>query len=106
MNEAGKVMGLAAYGDPSRLDGLRYLEFNERSGAVHISFDELARQTRPNVSGRDVTGDSHYEDLAAHIQATTSDFLVRLVRGRGTGWGEAPTRPRPVFLGLKMWCPR
>lgn len=80
MNEAGKVMGLAPYGDPCRLNGLRYLEFDERSGAVHISFDQLARLTRPNVSRHDVTGDSHYEDLAAHLQAATSDFLVRLVR--------------------------
>jgi len=38
------------------------------------------RWARPNIEGRDVTGDSHYEDIAAHIQATTSDFLVRLVR--------------------------
>jgi carbamoyltransferase len=78
-NEAGKVMGLAPYGDPRRLDGLRYLDFDERSGAVHISFDQLARLTRPNIARRDVTGDSHYEDIAAHIQETTSNFLVRLV---------------------------
>ena len=79
-HEAGKVMGLAPYGDPCRLDGLRYLDFDERSGAVRISFDELARLTRPNIAGRDVTGDSHYQDIAAHLQATTNDFLVRLVR--------------------------
>lgn len=79
-HEAGKVMGLASYGDPSRFDGLRYLDFDERSGAVHIKFDDLARLPRPSIAGRDVTGDSHYEDIAAHIQATTSDFLVRLVR--------------------------
>jgi carbamoyltransferase len=80
MREAGKVMGLASYGNPSRLDGLRYLDFDEHSGAVHVSFNELTRFTKPNISGCDLTGDPHYEDFAAHIQATTSDFLVRLVR--------------------------
>ena len=80
LNDAGKVMGLAPYGDPRRLHGLRYLDFDERSGAVHISFDELARLGRPNTARRDVTGDSHYEDIAAHIQTTTNEFLVRLVR--------------------------
>jgi carbamoyltransferase len=80
MNEAGKVMGLASYGDPRRLCGLRYLDFDDRSGAVQISFEQLARLTKPNIARRDITGDAHYEDIAAHIQATTGDFLVRLVR--------------------------
>ena len=79
-NEAGKVMGLASYGNPRRLDGLRYLDFDERSGAVRVSFKELARLNRPNIEGRDVTGEPHYEDIAAHVQTMTSDFLVRLVR--------------------------
>jgi carbamoyltransferase len=79
LNEAGKVMGLAPYGDPRRRDELRYLEFNEGSGAVRISFRDLARLTKPNIGGRDVSGDSHYEDIAANIQARTNDFLLKLV---------------------------
>jgi carbamoyltransferase len=79
LNEAGKVMGLAPYGNPSRLDKLRYLDFDERSGAVDISFRDLTRFTKPNIAGRDVSGDSHYEDIAAHIQSTTNTFLLKLL---------------------------
>lgn len=80
MNEAGKVMGLASYGDPGRFDGLRCLDFDEHSGAVRVSLDGLAQFSRPNTERRDVTGEPHYADIAAYIQAITSDFLVRLVR--------------------------
>jgi carbamoyltransferase len=80
INDAGKVMGLAPYGNPANLDGLRYLDFDERSGAVRVSFKELAQLTKPNLLRRDVTGEAHYENIAAHIQATTNDFLLKLVR--------------------------
>jgi carbamoyltransferase len=79
LNEAGKVMGLAPYGDPCRLNQLRYLNFDECSGAVHISFRDFTRFTKPNVAGRDVSGDSHYEDIAAHVQSTTNNFLLKLL---------------------------
>jgi carbamoyltransferase len=86
INEAGKVMGLASYGDPRQLDKLHYLDFDGRSGAVNISFKELAGLAKPNLARRDVTGDSHYENIAAHIQETTNGFLLRLVSFLNALW--------------------
>lgn len=86
IHEAGKVMGLAPYGDPGRIEPLRYLDFDERTGALRISFDALARLPRPNKERRDITGDTHYEDIAAHLQAATGDLLVRLVRFLEERW--------------------
>jgi carbamoyltransferase len=78
--EAGKVMGLAAYGDPEVHSDLATLSVGP-TGAVAVDLPTLlARFDRPNVAGVDVTGDRHYEDLAAHVQQATSDALVDLVR--------------------------
>src|SRR5205085_4378293 len=37
------------------------------------------RFNTPAEPGADVTGITHYEDIAAHVQCVTNDFLVRLV---------------------------
>jgi carbamoyltransferase len=79
-HEAAKVMGLAPFGDPAVHADLRTLSI-DADGRVHVDFGPLlARFRTPNDAARDVTGDRHYEDLAAHIQHTTNAFLVDLVR--------------------------
>jgi len=79
-HEAGKVMGLAGFGDPdvhADLDILRLAP----DGALKIDFSPLLRRfRRPNCTFADVSGDAHYADLAAHLQRATNAFLVQLVR--------------------------
>jgi carbamoyltransferase len=78
--EAGKVMGLAPFGDPTVHADLETLSV-DHDGEMRIGFQALFRRFRePNVVARDVTGESHYEDLAAHIQYVTNAFLVDLIR--------------------------
>ena len=78
-NEAGKVMGLAPYGDPLKHDGIPYLLFQD--GLVNVDFAILNREFgTPNHEGRDITGSSHYADLAAGIQHRTNKFLVGLIK--------------------------
>lgn len=79
-NEAGKVMGLAPFGDPRAHADLRTISINE-TGKVRIDLAELFRRFRsPNLSASDITGNKHYEDIAAHVQHVTNDFIVALVR--------------------------
>ncbi|WP_214411219.1 carbamoyltransferase family protein [Sphaerisporangium fuscum] len=80
VNEAGKVMGLAPFGDPAVHRDLRTVTMSP-DGDLSIDFAALFdRFGRPNTEARDVTGVKHYEDLAAHVQEVTDDFLTRLVR--------------------------
>lgn len=73
-------MGLASYGNPALHRHLRPLALDPKTGEARYSFAELARFERPNHRGVDVTGDAHYEDIAAWVQACTNEFLLELVR--------------------------
>jgi carbamoyltransferase len=88
-HEAGKVMGLAAFGDPDVHADLEILRLAP-DGAVSVAFAPLLRQFRqPNSAGADVSGDAHYADLAAHLQQVTNAFLVELVRFLRTRFGSS-----------------
>lgn len=79
-HEAGKVMGLAPFGDPG-LHAHRRSACFRADGTAWIDYAPLVRElSRPNVDGADVTGIQHYADLAAHVQHTTNGFLADLVR--------------------------
>lgn len=78
--EAGKVMGLAPFGDSNVHADLKTLSLDSK-GKMWIDLPGLFRRFQsPNVSGADITGNRHYEDLAAHVQDVTNQFLVELVR--------------------------
>lgn len=78
--EAGKVMGLAPFGDPGRYASLNLASFHGERGA-EVRFDVAFEQfRRPNKTRADVVADSHYADLAAHVQVCTDGFLLDLVR--------------------------
>lgn len=80
ITEAGKVMGLAPFGDPSVHRDLHTVRMTP-DGDLAVDFLPLyQRFVRPNADGRDVTGLTHYEDLAAHVQEVTNEFLCDLVR--------------------------
>jgi carbamoyltransferase len=79
ISEAGKVMGLAPFGDPAVHCDLRTVQMGP-DGDLRVDFASLyQRFDQPNLDGRDVTGLSHYENLAAHIQDVTNEFLHALV---------------------------
>ncbi|MDI6103342.1 carbamoyltransferase C-terminal domain-containing protein [Actinoplanes sp. NEAU-A12] len=80
VHEAGKVMGLSPFGDPQVHSDLRTLRLG-RAGRMLLDFRGLLDRCRtPNLESRDVTGERHYADVAAHVQAVTDDFLTDLFR--------------------------
>jgi carbamoyltransferase len=79
-HEAGKVMGLAPYGDPSAFADLEIVSL-EADGRPRFDIRKLIETFEsPNVNGADVTGLPHYADVAAHVQASTNRFLEQLIR--------------------------
>ncbi len=77
---AGKVMGLAAYGDPDRLADCVSATL-QPDGDFSLTLDNLAQRfTTPNTQGRDITGAPDFPDVAAHVQQVTDDIIIRLAR--------------------------
>lgn len=79
-HEAGKLMGLAPFGNPDVHAHLRTASV-DGGGALRIDLAGLLHRFRtPNVNAADITGNEHYEDIAAHVQHVTNDVLLALVR--------------------------
>ncbi len=82
-HEAGKVMGLAPFGDPEVHGDLTTARFCA-DGSAHIDYGPLARRLdTPNGTHADITGSPRftgYSDVAAHVQQVTNRFLADLVR--------------------------
>ena len=78
-HEAGKVMGLAPYGDPSVHRALDLVSLDRETGEVALDFSGLRQFDRYNEGRQDITGDAHYQDIAARLQQVTSEFLLELV---------------------------
>jgi len=79
-SEAGKVMGLAGFGDPAVHRDLRVMSLDGQ-GRLDLRFDGLYANFRKPWSGQgDVMDDRHYADLAAHVQECTNTVLLDLCR--------------------------
>ena len=79
-HEAGKLMGLAPFGNPNVHSEFNTLAVDEH-GEVTINLQNLINRFQsPNLTGADVSSNSHYTDIAAHIQQATNKFTVELVR--------------------------
>ncbi len=78
-NEAGKVMGLAAFGIQPSVNEPNILSLDSE-GFIRVDYHGLATQfTNPNICNEDLTNNSHYENLAARVQYETENVILRLV---------------------------
>lgn len=79
-SEAGKVMGLAGFGDAKVHRDLRVMSL-DGEGRLDLRFDRLYENFRkPWDRQGDVMDDRHYADLAAHVQECTNTVLLDLCR--------------------------
>lgn len=79
-SEAGKVMGLAGFGDPAGFADIALMSLGE-DGRLDVRFDLLKRQlTRPNREGIAPETELHYANLAAYVQEQTNRVLLDLAR--------------------------
>ena len=79
-NNAGKVMGLAAFGeeDTSSENVILSLAGN---GRLNIDFPALRKTYKePNVFGRDLSSSKHHQNLALKVQSETENVILKLLR--------------------------
>jgi carbamoyltransferase len=77
-SEAGKVMGLAGFGNAGAHAGVRLIELMP-DGRVDVRFDRLQKLLmRPNTAGAAAESNPHYCALAALVQEETNRFLIEL----------------------------
>jgi carbamoyltransferase len=80
IHDAGKVMGLSAFGDPEAFEHLDFISLDD-DGRVQIRFANLLDNCKqPNLEKRDITGSEHHEHVAAHVQHQTNTFILGLAR--------------------------
>jgi carbamoyltransferase len=80
VNGAGKVMGLTAFGEFSDATEPRILSFGKDKKII-VSY-ELAQSlyNKPNLFGLDISGNSHYETLAARVQYETEMTILEILQ--------------------------
>ena len=78
-SEAGKVMGLAAFGEPTAHEKLNILSFH-KDGKITLDYEKLNEEfVTPNVFEKDLSNKKHYADIAAMVQKDTENFLLEIL---------------------------
>jgi len=78
-NEAGKVMGLAAFGTESRSQLPAGLSISD-AGELKLDFSALREAYKePNVFGLDLSNSQHHQDLAYKVQLETENVILGLL---------------------------
>lgn len=79
-NEAGKVMGLAAYGKNSEIEPFSMLSIN-KAGKIKLNYKLLtASFTRPNMLKLDLSNSTHHHNVALQVQIETEQVILKLLR--------------------------
>ena len=78
-SDAGKVMGLAALGDPTVYAHLNILSMNKNS-FIELNYTKLHQEfLTPNVFGKDLSGRNNFADIAAMVQNDTENILMKIL---------------------------
>ncbi len=79
-HEAGKVMGLAAFGDHAKSN----LEPNlsiDNQGKIKLDYKRLKSSfDQPNVFGLDLSNSHHHQSVALQVQSETEEVILKLLK--------------------------
>lgn len=79
-NEAGKLMGLAAFGDINTKTEPDFLTL-KGNGMLELNYHKLKQNyKRPNILFKDLSTDKHYQNLAMKVQRETESTLLKLLQ--------------------------
>jgi len=78
-NEAGKVMGLAAFGEKERIIEHDILSITD-NGKLNLDFQQLHKSFKnPNTSCSDLSDNKHCQNLALKVQSETETVIMKLL---------------------------
>jgi len=78
-NEAGKVMGLAAFGEVEASNQHTILSLSD-TGELKLNFHEVKKiYKKPNIFGLDLSNSKHHQDLAKKVQNETESVILKLL---------------------------
>ncbi|MDC1428111.1 hypothetical protein N8156_05310 [Rhodospirillaceae bacterium] len=78
-HEAGKVMGLAAFGNGESNPEDSFLEMSN-DGSLKLDFPRLkAKYTSPNIFGYDLSSSIHHHKVAQRVQSDTEAVILQLL---------------------------
>lgn len=78
-NEAGKVMGLAAFGEVDPSDKDTFLSILD-DGQLKLNFKSLNEKFKqPNIFGLDLSNSKHHQNVALKVQLDTEAVLLKLL---------------------------
>lgn len=78
-NEAGKVMGLAAFGEPEASDQPNILSLTD-AGELQLNFHDIKHTyKKPNIFGLDLSNSKHHQNLANKVQSETESVILKLL---------------------------
>ena len=78
-NDAGKVMGLAAFGEIDKINEKEILSITE-NGKINLDF-KLIKKTfkNPNILNLDLSSNKHYQNIALKVQSETENIILKLL---------------------------
>ena len=78
-NAAGKIMGLAAFGESIKTNEQELLTINEK-GQVKLDFIKINDIYKdPNVFSLDLSNSKHHQNLARRVQQDTENVILKLL---------------------------
>ena len=78
-NDAGKVMGLAAFGDVDKMSEETSLSITDK-GKLNLNFIELKKKFNdPNILNLDLSSSKHYQNVALKVQLETENVILKLL---------------------------
>ena len=76
---AGKVMGLAGFGDKCEIDQSNILSISNR-GEIKLDFKEINKRYKEvNIFGSDLSNSKHHQNLALKVQKETENTILKLL---------------------------
>ncbi len=80
LDQAGKVMGLAAFGKNDELLKESILSISD-DGKLNINYDLISQNfKKPNIFGEDLTYSKHHQDIAYRVQLETEEVILKLLK--------------------------
>ena len=77
--DAGKVMGLAAFGEKDKMNTDEILSISE-DGKLNLNFAHINKTFKsPNISNLDLSNSKHHQNVALKVQSETEAVILKLL---------------------------